>query len=423
MKIALIVFVIVYLLMIALPKYRAYIAFVGAIIFVAAGFLPYKEIISAIDFNVLLMIGGTMGLVTLFIESKMPTKLADLIVNNTSNIKWTIIALASFSGIISAFVDNVSTVLMIAPVAVSISKKLKFSPVAMVIAIAAASNIEGSATLVGDTTSIMLASAAKMDFLDFFWFNGRPSLFWINQIGLLAAISTLYIRFRKQNSPISKQEVTVVNDYVPSALLLMMIASLIIASFFQNKPQITNGVICVSYLIIGLIFYLIKHKNFTMIKAVLKDLDYFTLLLLASLFVIIAGIEHVGIIDALAAQIVKIGGQNLFFMYSLILWISVLASAFIDNIPYVATMLPVVAGISSAMGISPYVLYFGLIIGATLGGNLTPIGASANIAGIGILRKEGYEVKNSDFFKISIPFTLAPVLAGYALVWLTFRNI
>lgn len=423
MKIALIIFVIVYILMIALPKYRAYIAFVGAIIFVVAGFLPYKEIISAIDFNVLLMIGGTMGLVTLFIESKMPTKLADLIVNNTSNIKWTIIALASFSGIISAFVDNVSTVLMIAPVAVSISKKLKFSPVAMVIAIAAASNIEGSATLVGDTTSIMLASAAKMDFLDFFWFNGRPSLFWINQIGLLAAISTLYIRFRKQNSPISKQEVTVVNDYVPSALLLMMIASLIIASFFQNKPQITNGVICVSYLIIGLIFYLIKHKNFTMIKAVFKDLDYFTLLLLASLFVIIAGIEHVGIIDALAAQIVKIGGQNLFFMYSLILWISVLASAFIDNIPYVATMLPVVAGISSAMGISPYVLYFGLIIGATLGGNLTPIGASANIAGIGILRKEGYEVKNSDFFKISIPFTLAPVLAGYALVWLTFRNI
>ena len=423
MKIALIIFVIVYILMIALPKYRAYIALLGAIIFVATGFLPYNEIISAIDFNVILMIGGTMGLVTMFIESKMPTKLADLIVNNTSNIKWTIIALASFSGIISAFVDNVSTVLMIAPVAVSISKKLKFSPVAMVIAIAAASNIEGSATLVGDTTSIMLASAAKMDFLDFFWFHGRPSLFWINQIGLIAAVSTLYIRFRKQNSPISKQNVIVVKDYVPSALLLMMISSLIIASFFQHKPQITNGVICVSYLLIGLIFYLIKKKNFSMIRSVFKELDYFTLLLLASLFVIIAGIEHVGIIDALAGQIVKIGGQNLFVLYSIILWISVLASAFIDNIPYVATMLPVVAGISSAMGINPYVLYFGLIIGATLGGNLTPIGASANIAGIGILRKEGYEVKNSDFFKISIPFTLAPVLAGYLLVWLTFRNV
>ena len=107
-------------------------------------------------------------------------------------------------------------------------------------------------------------------------------------------------------------------------------------------------------------------------------------------------------------------------IYTLIVWASVLFSAFIDNIPYVATMLPVVQGIAAAMGVDPTVLYFGLLSGATLGGNMTPIGASANITGIGILRKNGYEVKNSDFFRIGIPFTLAAVIPAYIYIWVVY---
>lgn len=107
-------------------------------------------------------------------------------------------------------------------------------------------------------------------------------------------------------------------------------------------------------------------------------------------------------------------------MYSIIVWASVLISAFIDNIPYVATMLPVIASLSSLMNVNPTILYFGLLCGATLGGNLTPIGASANITGIGILRKEGYEVKNSEFMKMSVPYTLAAVSSAYVFVWLVF---
>jgi len=121
-------------------------------------------------------------------------------------------------------------------------------------------------------------------------------------------------------------------------------------------------------------------------------MDFFTILLLASLFVVIAGIQEAGVIDAIAALFVQMGGNSVFIMYSLLLWASVLLSAFIDNIPYVATMLPVVAGIAAAMNVDPTVLYFGLLSGATLGGNLTPIGASANIMGIGILRRNGFEV-------------------------------
>ena len=127
-----------------------------------------------------------------------------------------------------------------------------------------------------------------------------------------------------------------------------------------------------------------------------------------------------GVIDAAAGLLAKLGGGNVFVLYTVIVWASVLISAFIDNIPYVATMLPVITGLAAALGIDPTVLYFGLLSGATLGGNCTPIGASANITGIGILRKEGYEVKNKDFFRIGIPFTLAAIIPAYIYLWIFY---
>jgi len=168
MILALVLFLITYVLMIALPKYRAYVAFASAVLFVVLGILPIRSVFPAVDWNVILMIAGTMGVVDLFIESRMPARLADLIIKKVPDIKWTIIALSVFAGVVSAFVDNVATVLMVAPVAITIAKKLNISPVPSVIAIAIASNLEGAATLVGDTTSILLGGYAGMDFLDFF---------------------------------------------------------------------------------------------------------------------------------------------------------------------------------------------------------------------------------------------------------------
>lgn len=414
---ALIIFAITYALMIALPKYRAYVALVSAVVFVLLGIMPIKNVLPSIDWNVIFMIAGTMGVVNLFIESRMPARLADLIIRRVPNIKWATIALSVFAGVISAFVDNVATVLMVAPVAVTIAKKLKISPVPSVIAIAIASNLEGAATLVGDTTSILLGGHAGMDFLDFFWMQGRPSLFWINQIGLIAATLILAVSFRKLNQPVDVEKITVVEDYFPSILLFSTIVLLIIASFIPDKPAITNGVICLALMAVGIIYEMLRVKRTSPLKLAVMGIDYFTLLLLASLFVVIAAINEAGVIDAISAFFSKIGGNSVFLMYTIILWASVLLSAFIDNIPYVATMLPVVASIASSMEINPSILYFGLICGATLGGNLTPIGASANIMGIGILRKQGYEVKNSYFMKISVPYTLAAVASAYILVW------
>ncbi len=420
MLFAIILFAATYVLMLALPKYRTYVALVSAACFILSGMLPLGKIIESIDFNVLLMISGTMGIVSLFIESKMPARLADLIIARVPNVCWAIIALSLFAGVISALVDNVATVLMVAPVALAVAERLGISPVPMIISIAVSSNLQGAATLVGDTTSILLGGYAGMNFLDFFVYKGRPSIFFAVELGALLSAVILYVLFRKEDAKLPEAEKTVVTDYVPTVLLVAMVGLLVCASFIPNAPSISNGVICVSLMLIGCVHSCIKKKSAEGLLKPLREIDFGTVLLLLGLFLVIGGITEQGVIDALAGIFARIGSGNVFVIYTLILWASVVFSAFIDNIPYVATMLPVVQGIAAAMGIDPTVLYFGLLSGATLGGNMTPIGASANITGIGILRKRGYEVKNSDFFRIGIPFTLAAVIPAYIYIWLVY---
>ena len=418
---AIILFAATYVLMLTFSKYRPYIALASAAIFVISGMLPLNQILPNLDFNVLLMIAGTMGLVALFIESKMPSLLADLIMERVPNVQMAAVSLALFAGVISAFVDNVATVLMVAPVALEICKKLKTNPVPFIIGIAVSSNLQGAATLVGDTTAIMLGSALDMSFLDFFFYDGKPGMFFAVDLGALLSACILAFIFRKEKASIPKSaNRTQVTDYVPTVLLVGTIVLLIVASFIPNKPDTTNGLICCALLVIGLVYNYIRQKNVSAIVDPLKAIDFETIGLLVGLFLMIGGISYMGVIDALAGLLAQLGGGNVFVMYTIIVWASVIISAFIDNIPYVATMIPVIASLAVEMGCDPTVMYFGLLSGATLGGNCTPIGASANITGIGILRKEGYEVKNGDFFKIGIPFTLAAIIPAYIFIWVFF---
>ena len=419
---AILLFASTYVFMIAFGKYRPYIALASGGLFILSGMLPLNQIVGSLDFNVLLMIGGTMGLVQLFIDSHMPERLADTIMNRVPNVQWAAVCLSLFAGIISAFVDNVATVLMVAPVAIEICKKLKTNPIPFIISIAVSSNLQGAATLVGDTTAIMLGSALDMSFLDFIFFDGKPGMFFMVELGAAISACIVAFTFRKEKGAIPKSgKITEVSDYVPTVLLVGAIVLLILASFLPFElPAETNGLICTALLIIGLIYNYIRNKNLDAIMGPLKAIDLETLGLLVGLFLMIGGISNMGVIDALAQGLAKLGAGNPFLMYTIIVWASVAISAFIDNIPYVATMIPVIGGIAAEMGIDATALYFGLLSGATLGGNCTPIGASANIAGIGILRKEGYEVQNSDFFKIGIPFTLSAIIPAYALIWILF---
>lgn len=417
---ALILFIATYIAILSFPKIRPYIALGSALLYLVFGFLPLAKIFEYINFNVLLMIAGTMGIVSLFIDSKMPARLADLLVRKVPNVKWAIFLLSLFAGIVSAFIDNVSTVLMIAPIALEIAKKQKINPIGMIIAIAVSSNLQGAATLVGDTTSILLGSYANMNFVEFFFYRGKPGIFFAVELGALVSLLILLVIFRKETAKVSVSKLQEVNEYYSTFLLVLMVLLLIVASFIPNTPYIINGLICMALFLIGLAIKLIKQKNLKSLVKTIKDIDYETLLLLLGLFVVIGGITEMGIVNKLANLFTKIGNGNIFVIYTVIVWGSVLISAFIDNIPYVATMLPVVQGIALSLGIDPTVLYFGLLCGATLGGNLTPIGASANITGIGILRKNGYEVKNKDFLRIGVPFTLAAIIPAYIYIWFVF---
>lgn len=414
---ALSIFIVMYIFLLALPKYRSYTAVITAVLFIVLGILPVKNALTAINYNVIMMLTGTMLIVELFIESDMPSYMAENLLKIVPNVQWAVVLLSLFAGIISAFVDNVATVLMVAPVGIEVCKKIKTNPVPVIISIAVSSNLQGAATLVGDATSILLGSYADLNFNDFFWFNGKPGICFAVELGALLTIPVILFLFRHEKGKVNEEVTVKITDYTPTYFLIGMIISLIVASQFENKPELTNGFICCGLALILIVIEAIKQKNIKVIPNTIITLDIETLLLLCGLFVVIEGITEAGVIEKIVEIFMNAGGDNVFVMYTLIVFVSVLVSAFIDNIPYVATMLPVVTGIAAMMGISPYLFDFGLLIGATLGGNITPVGASANIAGIGILRKNGYEVKNSDFFRIGIPFTLVAVLSGYLFLW------
>lgn len=413
-------FILTYVIMLTLPKYRQYAAAAVAVVMVILGVVSPLEAVNAIDWNVIMMLAGTMGTVYLCIESKMPAMVRDMLVNKLKSVKLIFVALALFSGFVSAFIDNVATVLMVAPIALAIAKKFNVSPVNTVLTVAVSSNLQGAATLVGDTTSILLAGYAGMDFMDFFVTDGKPGMFWIVQAGAMATIPILFWIFRKEKNRIETTEITKVTDFMPTYALLATVTSLVIASFIPNKPALTNGLICVFFFIAVLRYEVGRDEPVATGHDAVLAIDFDTLLLLSGLFVIIQAVTNVGLINDISNAFVSIAGDNLFKIYTILVWFSVLVSAFIDNIPYVATMLPVVSGISAQLGLEPTLLYFGLLAGATLGGNITTVGASANIAAGGILKKEGYEISAGQFMRIGVPFTLVAVVAGYVLIWLIY---
>ena len=437
MTLALVLFAVTYLLMLRLPQYRPWAALCSAAVFIALGELgmydfSLRAALAAVDYNVLLMMAGTMGTVALFIESKMPAKLAEMLIVHVPDVRFAVCMLALFAGVISAFVDNVATVLMVAPVGLAIARKLKISPVPVLIAIAVSSNLQGAATLVGDTTSILLGSFAGMNFFDFFWMHGRPGIFWGVELGALASLLVLLRLFRRETQPIEARVETQVEDDVPAALMLLTVGLLIAASFLP-RPQggvllalyeLRSGLVCMALCLFGVARACLRAHSIKPLRRAAEELDCDTLLLLFGLFIVIAGIRAAGVIDAAAALFHAVAGEDPFRLFTLLVAVSVVLSAFVDNIPYVAAMLPVVQSIAALMnngaGMEPYVFYFGLLTGATLGGNLTPIGASANIAAIGILRKNGEAVTTRDFLRIGVPFTLAAVLTGYVYLWLVW---
>lgn len=418
--IALGIFILAYALFIAFPTRRSVIAVTAAVLLIATRTIPIRyALIEGINWNVMGIFVGTLIAADFFIESRTPAYLAEVIVNKAPSTAWAVLFICLLTGFISAFVENVATVLIVAPVALSLAQKLSINPVNMMISIAISSNLQGAATLIGDPPSMLLAGFARMTFVDFFVYQRRPGIFFAVQLGAFVSFWVLYYVFRghREKAPLVPAEN--VSTWVPSVVLLLLIASLAVSSFLDTGFSYLAGIICMGYGILLLIWaQFIRQVRFL---DTLKKLDWDTTFFLMAIFVIVAGLSETSWISRISEVLSQRIGNNIFIGYTVLVFFSVVISGFVDNVPFLAAMLPVGLEMSQKLGISPSLYLFGLLIGASLGGNLTPIGASANIVAIGMLKREGHTVTFGQFGRISVPFTLAAVLPAYLFIWWLWR--
>jgi Na+/H+ antiporter NhaD/arsenite permease-like protein len=417
--IALIIFVISYLLFVLLPHKRTLVALGGSLLLVLTQAISLKDAFLAVNWNVMGIFVGTLILADVFMQSRVPAYIAEIVVDKAKSTAWAILFICLLSGFISAFVENVATVLIVAPIALALAKKLKINPTNMMIAIAVSSNLQGTATLIGDPPSMLLGGFAKMNFGDFFFYRGKPSIFFAVELGAFVSFFVLYFIFRKHKTKTPLIPVEKVKSWVPTILLVSLIVLLALSSFFDSGFTSLAGQICMIFGITALIWEKVVNK--ASISSGLKKLDWDTTFFLMGIFIIVGGISLTGWIQVLANYLASLVGGNIFLGYTAIVFLSVILSAFIDNVPFLAAMLPVAMIMSDKLQINPSLFLFGLLIGASLGGNITPIGASANIVACGLLKKEGYPVKFTHFMKIGIPFTLAAVTAAYLFIWFVWR--
>jgi len=262
---------------------------------------------------------------------------------------------------------------------------------------------------------MLLAGFAKMNFMDFFFYRGKPSIFFAVELGAVTSFFVLMVIFRRQKHRVKLIPVEKIKSWVPTALLVLLIILLALSSFFDTGFTFMAGAICMVFGIIALAWEKIANKGRPL--ECVKSLDWDTALFLLGIFILVGGISLTGWIDIIAKLLTGMIGDNIFIGYTLLVIISVLVSTFVDNVPFIAAMLPVATIMADKLQVSPSLFLFGLLTGASLGGNITPIGASANIIACGLLKKEGYEVKFSEFMKIGIPFTIAAVVAAYLFIW------
>lgn len=405
-----------------------YFVYGAVLLFLAAGAVRLQDIPVFLNYNVLGIFLGTSILSFLFTFSAVPS----LVVSGVSSKKHTVgvayLLICLVTGVISIFVENIATIMIMAPVALELAKKHNLNPVYLLIGMAVSSNLQGCATMVGDSPSIILAMESGMTFNDFFWMpasklsltSGRPGIFFFVQAGAIASMGVLYLFFRKERKRLEDVPVKkTVRTWVPAVLIFLMICSLAFSSFIGNGFDYFPAAICLFYAFLGLLWFAVRHKAEK--KFSIMHVDWDSFFLLAGIFILVGTLKKMGFIDGLAGLLEKSGGESPFLLYNIIIWGSVFISSFVDNIPYSMAMISGVQILCERLALNPFVFLFGLLLGTCVGGNITPIGASCNVVSMGILKKNGYEAHFKDFVKIGLPFTIIAVLSSSLLMWLVYR--
>jgi len=372
---------------------------------------------ASVNWNVVGIFAGTLLVAEVFIYSRAPAVMADWLIDRTSSVCWAIMGVSALSGLISAFAANVATVLIVAPIAIELARRLGVTPVPFLIAIAVAANLQGTATLIGDPPSMIFAARYKMNFMDFFWYGGRPGIFFAVQVGALAGFVVLWFLFRHYRQPVVRITRERPRSWFPTVVMIAMTVALAFGSLVDGDFAWFGGT--VSLLAGGVaIGWLWRRERGTAVQ-ILKAYDWATTLFLIGVFLVVYALTKTGVVDTAARAVHGITGDSVFGAFVMVTFASMVLSGFIDNIPYIAAMLPLVQALGTQMGVAGNMaLPFGLLLGTCLGGNITPVGASANVVVYGMLRKMGEKVSFMGFVRIGLPFTLAATVASALFTWI-----
>ncbi len=419
--ISLTVFVLGYLLFVLLPTRRSWTACLGGLVLVACGVLDWRvALLEKISWNVMGLFVGTLVLAELFLLSRVPAWLAEWLVDHAPSTRWSMLALCGLSGFLSMFIENVAVVLLVAPVALSLADKLRINPVPLLIGVAVSSNLQGTATMIGDPPSMILAGHMHLGFLDFFVYQGRPGIFFAVQAGALAALGVLAFVYRRHRARPTLLPQERIRSWVPTILLGLLVAGLSLATTVDPDFAWFAGAYTLALAMAGLLWQACRAR-WIGTGRLLRQLDWDTTCFLMGVFVLVGGLGDSGWMDRLAAWLAGSVGDHLGLAFVMTVVFSVVVSGFVDNVPFLLMMIPVTQQVAAQVGAPVPLLLFGLLIGACLGGNITPIGASANVVTLGILRRRGQTVTFREFFKIGVPFTVAAVTCACLFVWVVWR--
>ncbi|MFC1723217.1 SLC13 family permease [Nanoarchaeota archaeon] len=420
--ITILIFLAAYILMVHFYKRKVWVVWGAVTLLFIFGAITLESAITSIRWDVLGIYIGMMFIAEALMASNLPDYLAAYVANKTRSAIWTMLLVCIMSGFLSVFLENVAVVLIMAPIVFSISQKLDMSPVPLMIGTAISSNLQGVAMYIGDPPSMLLASFLKMDFNDFFMFQGKPALFFAVQLGMLASLAVLYFIFRKYSwRVIEELRKSKIKSHIPMAILLGLVIALMYVSINGMQHVLPLGGVTMFFGAIAL-FWLTKEKHRYRKKIVntIFELDWNTAFFIIAIFIVVQSLVDTGVMRDIALLAVSLIGTSMALAFLVVVVFSILISAFVDNVPYIVAMLPLIQQMGNELQVTPYVLYFGLLIGASVGGNITPIGATANIAAVGLLKARGHETTFWQFVKIGLPFTIVSVAVSAGFIWLVF---
>lgn len=415
---AVVLFVVAYALIISEKVHRTVVALAGAILMILFGVLNQEQALEGVDFNTLGLLIGMMVIVGIARHSGMFQYMAI----------WTskvgkgkpvpiFILLGLLTAVLSALLDNVTTVMLIVPVVFVVANNLRLNPKPFLIGAILLSNIGGSATLIGDPPNILIGSAAGLSFNDFL-IHMAP----ISFIVTLVTIAMLYWWYRKdlvmqpgtQESIMAFRPEEAITDKPLLWKSLFTIGLVLIGFFTHSVTHLEGATIALAGAALLLILTMHEPEEY------LREVEWTTIFFFSGLFVLVTGLEHVGAIRMLAEQLIAATGGNVNFLTIALLWGSGIFSAVVDNIPFVATMIPLIKDIGAISGIALGPLWWVLALGADIGGNATIVGASANVVVSGMAGKEGHRIGFGEYMKVAIPMTVVGLLLCTVYVWMRY---